>query len=158
MQADPQSTDHALVSARPTGCDRLIRFYETLTPDTLAEIEQVYHPQAHFKDPFNTVNGTDAIRRICEHMFSTVGSPRFRVTEHVQQGTETFLVWNFSFERGGPARTTLTIHGVSHVRFHADGRVIMHRDYWDPAEELYEKLPMLGGLMRWLKARLKAQS
>jgi steroid Delta-isomerase len=27
----------------------------------------------------------------------------------------------------------------------------MHRDYWDAAEELYEKLPILGGLMRWLK-------
>jgi hypothetical protein len=27
----------------------------------------------------------------------------------------------------------------------------MHRDYWDAAEELYEKLPVLGGLMRFLK-------
>jgi hypothetical protein len=29
----------------------------------------------------------------------------------------------------------------------------MHRDYWDAAEELYEKLPVLGSVMRWLKAR-----
>jgi steroid delta-isomerase len=28
----------------------------------------------------------------------------------------------------------------------------MHRDYWDAAEELYEKLPA-GRLMRWLKRR-----
>ena len=28
----------------------------------------------------------------------------------------------------------------------------MHRDYWDAAEELYEKLPLLGALMRWLKS------
>lgn len=27
----------------------------------------------------------------------------------------------------------------------------MHRDYWDAAEELYEKLPVLGDLMRWLR-------
>jgi steroid delta-isomerase len=27
----------------------------------------------------------------------------------------------------------------------------MHRDYWDAAEELYEKLPLVGALMRWLK-------
>ena len=33
------------------------------------------------------------------------------------------------------------------------GRVAFHRDYWDAAEELYEKLPGLGGLMRWLKRR-----
>ena len=40
---------------------------------------------------------------------------------------------------------------ASHMRFAADGRVVYHRDYWDAAEELYEKLPVLGPLMRWLK-------
>ena len=34
-----------------------------------------------------------------------------------------------------------------------DGRIALHRDYWDAAEELYEKLPVLGVLMRWLKSR-----
>ena len=37
--------------------------------------------------------------------------------------------------------------------FNEQGLVTMHRDYWDAAEELYEKLPLLGGLMRWLKRR-----
>ena len=48
----------------------------------------------------------------------------------------------------------MTIHGASHLRFGADGRVVVHRDYWDAAEELYEKLPLVGALMRWLKRRL----
>jgi hypothetical protein len=29
----------------------------------------------------------------------------------------------------------------------------MHRDYWDAAEELYEQLPGIGVLMRWLRRR-----
>jgi hypothetical protein len=37
--------------------------------------------------------------------------------------------------------------------FNQDGKVVIHRDYWDAAEELYEKLPVVGGLMRWLKRR-----
>ena len=37
------------------------------------------------------------------------------------------------------------------VHFDAQGRVTLHRDYWDTAEELYEKLPVLGRLMRWLR-------
>lgn len=104
----------------------------------------------------SSVNGTDAIQGIFSHMFRTVREPRFHITQRVQQGNEAFLVWNFSFERGVSDSKTLTIHGVSHIRFHDDGRVITHRDYWDPAEELYEKLPLLGGLMRWIKTRLKA--
>ena len=43
------------------------------------------------------------------------------------------------------------IRGATHLRFAADGRVSFHRDYWDAAEELYEKLPLLGSLMRGLK-------
>jgi steroid delta-isomerase len=45
------------------------------------------------------------------------------------------------------------IPGASHIRFAADGRVVYHRDYWHAAEELYEKLPVLGILMRWLKCQ-----
>ncbi|MCA0424309.1 MAG: nuclear transport factor 2 family protein, partial [Proteobacteria bacterium] len=39
------------------------------------------------------------------------------------------------------------------LRLAADGRIAEHRDYWDAAEELYEKLPAIGALMRWLKRR-----
>jgi hypothetical protein len=38
----------------------------------------------------------------------------------------------------------------------AIGLITLHRDYWDAAEELYEKLPLLGSLMRWLKRRANA--
>jgi len=40
----------------------------------------------------------------------------------------------------------------------ADGRgkVVAHRDYWDAAEELYAKLPLLGPLVRLLGRRFAA--
>jgi hypothetical protein len=43
--------------------------------------------------------------------------------------------------------------GASHLVFDAASKVQIHRDYWDAAEELYEKLPWVGSLMRWLKRR-----
>jgi hypothetical protein len=45
------------------------------------------------------------------------------------------------------------ILGASHIVFNAQGLVSLHRDYWDAAEELYEKLPIVGSVMRWLKRR-----
>ncbi|MGO1254794.1 MAG: nuclear transport factor 2 family protein, partial [Alcaligenes aquatilis] len=30
------------------------------------------------------------------------------------------------------------------------------RDYWDAAEELYAKLPLLGLLMRWLRRKVSS--
>ena len=44
----------------------------------------------------------------------------------------------------------------SHLVLDAQGRITLHRDYWDAAEELYEKLPGVGALMRWLKRRANA--
>jgi steroid delta-isomerase len=43
------------------------------------------------------------------------------------------------------------VRGTSHLRFDAAGKVVLHRDYWDAAEELYAKLPVLGALMRGLQ-------
>jgi steroid delta-isomerase len=48
------------------------------------------------------------------------------------------------------------VHGATHLRFAPDGRIALHRDYWDAAEELYEKLPLVGALMRWLRSRASA--
>jgi len=47
-----------------------------------------------------------------------------------------------------------TIHGASHLRFDAAGRIAYHRDYWDAASELYAKLPLIGPVMRYLQRRL----
>jgi hypothetical protein len=49
--------------------------------------------------------------------------------------------------------TEQVIRGGSHLTLDPDGRISDHRDYWDAAEELYEKLPGLGALMRWLKRK-----
>ena len=43
------------------------------------------------------------------------------------------------------------IRGVSHLRFGDDGKVTYHRDYWDTGEELYGKLPLIGGAVRFLR-------
>jgi hypothetical protein len=72
----------------------------------------------------------------------------------VVDGAQAFLTWEFRFRFKRFDTTTLqAVRGASHVVFNNQGLVTMHRDYWDAAEELYEKLPVLGGVMRWLKKR-----
>lgn len=136
---------------------RLVRFYETINPATLTdELAANYAFDAHFKDPFNDVRGRIAIERIFTHMFSQVGQPRFVVTTRLVQGSEAFLSWDFLFNMKRIGDGPQCIRGTTHIRFDGEGAVVMHRDYWDAAEELYEKLPVLGRLMRFLKQRLRA--
>jgi ketosteroid isomerase-like protein len=127
----------------------LITFYEQLRPADLARLDRLYADPCFFKDPFNEVGSRDGVRRIFAHMFETVQSPRFVVHDALVQGDQCFLSWDFHFN-------AMTVRGASHLRFDASGRVAYHRDYWDAAEELYEKLPVLGSLLRFIKRRLKA--
>jgi hypothetical protein len=130
---------------------RLVAFYEHLSIDNLAQLGAVYAPDAHFKDPFNAVQGHAAILAIFEHMFVQVDAPQFVVLESLGPGTQAFLTWEFRFRMKRLVSGQQCIRGATHVRFDAQGRVVLHRDYWDAAEELYEKLPVLGGFMRLLR-------
>jgi hypothetical protein len=135
---------------------RLVHFFESMTPAALGRLGEIYADDCRFKDPFNEVTGIDAIRRIYAHMYQTLDEPRFQVTRSVTQGHDCVLTWNFLFRLRRQPGTPQTIRGASHLVLDAEGRIIEHRDYWDAAEELYEKLPLLGALMRWLKRRVQS--
>lgn len=130
---------------------RIVRVFETLAPADVARLDQIYQADACFKDPFNEVQGLPAIQHIFTHMFRALDQPRFHILDVVVDGDQVFLRWDFLFRMKRFRRGEQCIHGGSYLRLAADGRIQLHRDYWDAAEELYEKLPLLGGLMRWLK-------
>jgi steroid Delta-isomerase len=132
---------------------RIVKLFEGLSRDSLPQLEQAYRLDARFKDPFNAVQGRQAIRAVFEHMFNSLDEPRFVIRDVVVQGAQCFLTWDFMFRMKRFNRAPQTIHGGSHLVLAADGSIAVHRDYWDAAEELYEKLPVVGGLMRWLKKR-----
>jgi steroid Delta-isomerase len=134
--------------------DAIVQFFESLEPTCVAKIGDFYTEDAYFKDPFNEVRSVAEIQQIFSHMFVALEQPHFVVTDRVVQGQQCFLVWDFKFRFKRFDTVTLqVVRGTSHLRFAADGRIHYHRDYWDAAEELYEKLPILGSLMRWLKQR-----
>ena len=137
---------------KQSSLDALIAFYESLSPDSIAHFADYYAEDAFFKDPFNEVRGLAPIQRIFTHMFVQVSEPRFVISERVVDENGALLVWDFHFRMRLLGRDQAqVIHGVSHLRFNAAGKVVWHRDYWDAAEELYATLPGIGWLMRRLK-------
>lgn len=131
--------------------DALVQWYQTLSPETLAQIADLYQPQAHFRDPFNAVQGVDAIRAIFEHMFQTTQAPGFSIREVQREGQTAWLSWDFVFGLRG---RLVQLEGVTRLDFAEDGRVSRHLDYWD-ASDLYAQLPLLGRLIAFLRARLR---
>lgn len=137
--------------------DKLIRYFEELSVESLARIPEFYSKDVYFKDPFNEVTGLPAVHNIFSHMFQQVNEPRFVITEKVTDAHGAMLVWEFRFRfHSHRKHDAQVIRGVSHLKFDAVGKVNYHRDYWDASEELYMKLPLVGALMRGLRKLLSA--
>lgn len=129
--------------------------FEAITPGSLEALGSLCADTVRFKDPFNDVTGREAFARVFQHMFKTVDQPRFTVS-HISTVDDTaFLRWRFSFKPKG-SQETWVIEGMSEVRFDAHGRVCLHWDHWDAAEQFYERLPVLGSVLRLIKRRLAA--
>jgi steroid Delta-isomerase len=135
--------------------DELVAYFGNLTEGSVDELGRYYAERAYFKDPFNEVQGIPAIQEIFRHMFHQVSDPRFIVTERLVADNGVMLAWDFRFRfRGWKSAETQLVRGVSHLRFDEVGKVVYHRDFWDAAEELYAKLPVLGLVMRGLQRAL----
>ncbi|MGV7206731.1 nuclear transport factor 2 family protein [Oxalobacteraceae bacterium A2-2] len=136
-----------------TQLDALLAWYAALTPANISEAARYYAPDARFRDPFNDVRGIAAIEMLFQHMFRHTEQPRFVITERIVQGRQAFVTWRFVFSlRGQPYQ----VEGGSHIVFNDEGMVASHRDYWDAAEELLQKLPVVGAPIRWLRRRFRA--
>jgi steroid delta-isomerase len=132
--------------------DALVVYFQTLTRQSVEELPRYYAPDCRFRDPFNDVRGVAALAAIFTHMFDTLESPRFIVGDRVVDGDRVLLTWDFEFRfRSWRPQVSQRIHGASLITFDGAGLVRDHRDYWDAAEELYEKLPLIGTLLRCFK-------
>jgi ketosteroid isomerase-like protein len=129
----------------------IVQWFEHLSPASLDSLAKVYAADAKFRDPFNDLTGRDRIRSVYQHMFETLNTPRFFVSNVVDNGLQAFVVWDFVFTVRGH---NMHIHGCTQLVLDEAGLIMLHRDYWDAAEELYEKLPVMGGLLRWFKRRI----
>jgi steroid Delta-isomerase len=137
--------------------DALVPFYENLSQHDVDRFEQLYRNDACFRDPFNRVSSIEGIKRIFKHMFTQVHDPAFRVTKVICGEGDAILFWTFHFRfKGMGSKTSQTLEGVSHIAFDEQGLVTLHRDYWDAAEELYARLPVIGALMRGLQRMIRA--
>jgi steroid Delta-isomerase len=139
----------------PLTTDAIARYFESMTPEALAHLDRVYTEDAAFKDPFNEVTGLPAIRGIYERMYEALIDPRFLIVNRIAVDAQAMFEWDFQFRiRRWRPHDVWTVHGTTHLRFAADGRIVYHRDYWDAAEELYAKLPVIGGVMRFLRRKM----
>ncbi len=128
--------------------------YSRLDKQNLTLLHHIYHPQVVFQDPLHQVHGLSALEDYFLQLYSNVQRCDFEFDTLAQSGDEGFLTWTMLLQHPRlNSGNALKVHGASHLRFR-DALVIYHRDYFDLGEMLYERLPILGSVIRWLKGRM----
>jgi len=136
-------------------CQRYRGFLEAFSREELDVLDGLAMPNVHFRDPLNDTHDISGMKRVFARRFDEVDDPRFIVTHQAVDRDTCFFRWHFTCRprqsgRGHP----WIIDGVSEVRFGSDGRAVEHIDYWDAGHYVYERIPLFGYLIRFLRKRL----
>lgn len=137
--------------AVPATLDNFRALFNKLDKGNLNKLCQVYSEDIRFQDPLGTVNGLDELTHYFAGAYAKVISCHFEFGEAVVQGESAAIPWvmHLRHKRIRKGRE-VQVQGMSHLKIR-DGMVCYHRDYFDAGEMLYENLPVVGGVIRWIK-------
>jgi hypothetical protein len=135
--------------------ERFRAFYKTFTADAIRDgLRTLYAPDAYVADPLKTVVGLEAIEKYFLDSTETFDECRFDIEDPAQVGGDYFFPWTMHLILTRARDEPIEAIGVTHVRFNRDGQVVFHQDYWDAAGSIYEQLPIIGGVLRRIRARM----
>ncbi|GGE73145.1 transcriptional regulator [Streptosporangium jomthongense] len=125
--------------------------FNQLDKGNLGKLPTVYSGDIRFIDPLGSVEGIDALNHYFAGAYANVISCRFEFDDSVVQGRFATIPWLMHLRhkriRGG---REIQVAGISHLEIEA-GKICYHRDYFDAGQLLYENLPVIGGVIRWVK-------
>lgn len=129
-------------------------FFESINKNTpLKEYAKYFDLNAKFKDPFHEVEGLQNIFRVFLNMYKKLEEPKFKIQEIVENKNIAYIKWTFYFKFKNEKKEQ-NFEGVSRVVFNEEDKVVLHEDFWDAASNLYEKLPFVSLLIRFIKRKI----
>ena len=140
----------------PQDAPWLIKFvdtYQQLSIGNLGLLANVYHQDIVFIDPMHQLTGFDSLKCYFEKLYQQLSYCEFKIEQVIVQDNEAAIYWQMCYQHPRlNSGKVVSVQGSSHVRGSGD-KVIYHRDYLDLGAMLYEQLPLLGRIIRWLKVR-----
>jgi len=136
--------------------ERFTDFYGSLGPASLARIGQLYADAVTFRDPVTAHEGIDALKTYFQRLLANSGSCQFVIHEQDFGPASAWARWTMTFTHPRLNRgRVVAVEGVSLLGIHHD-RIVLQQDFYDLGAMLYEQLPVLGPVTRFLRRRLAA--
>lgn len=138
------------------GLERFARAYADLTaPEVRQLMAELYAERLFFNDTIHSFDDRDSLVSYMGRTGAGLDTSVISIEQIIQDQNDVFVRWTMEFKTRAAGRD---IHsrsiGVSHLRFNADGEVVLHQDFWDSGHALYAHLPLVGFAVRRARARL----
>lgn len=141
-------------------------FYKKLDKTSTKNLGQVYHTEIIFADPFHRIEGLPALIDYFDELYEEVKAIHFEFSQADICGSRVWAQWCMTLQhpklnRGRPVH----VEGCSRLDWADDtalddteNKVIRHQDFFDAGAMLYEQLPLLGSVIRYLRQRMGSAS
>lgn len=138
-------------SAVPATLAQFTQLFNELDKGNLNKLSQVYSEDVQFQDPLGAVRGLDQLTHYFAGAYANAISCRFDFSEPVTHGATVAIPWVMHLRHKRIKRgREIMVDGISHLSIR-DGKVCYHRDYFDAGQLLYENLPLVGRIIRFIK-------
>lgn len=134
--------------------ERFVAFYTTYTEDNITRhVRDLYAQDAYYRDSFTEMEGVDNIESYLIQGTKIMQDLTFDLQDIAVHDGNYYFRWITRFSQKQKEDEVTHLPGMSHVRFNKEGKIIFHQDFWD-AGVIYERLPVIGFIIRWMKKRM----
>ena len=133
------------------------RYFDGMTQDSVRELTaQVYAPTGYLNDTLVGITGADRIEAYFAETVANASRLEVTFLERAPVGADWYVRWRMTVAADGlNDGAPVVTYGVTQLRFDADGRVLLHKDFWDSGTGLYEQLPVLGTVVGRVRAAIE---
>jgi esterase/lipase superfamily enzyme len=117
-----------------------------------SQLGNFYADDILFRDPVHELRGLVTLEDYFNTLCADLIVCRFEFLDQVVDDHSAYLKWIMHFRHPRLGNEIIDVRGVSHLRW--TDKIEFHEDFYDMGAMLYERLPVLGNVTRWLKLRL----
>lgn len=140
--------------AAQRGVEKFREFFADVTPESVRRLgPELYASDVWFNDTLKTIRGREQVQAYFLKTADHVDFIRAEIVDSAVSGRNCYVRWVMDVQFKGAKAPVRTI-GMTLLRFDREGRVVLHQDFWDSSAGFYEQLPVLGGVMRWIKSKI----
>lgn len=129
-------------------------FYQEANIPSLERMDRIYTQDVEFHDPLHTILGILALKSYIKNLYTKSSHIEFEYTDEQYSENSATIAWYMKFSHPSLAGgKMIKLRGITQIRF--TDRIYYHEDFYDLGAMLYQHIPVLGAITRFVNSRAR---